>query len=419
MKVLIRNAVILAPGSRFDQKKRNILIENGVVRYIGTGVEDAPHVVEGSSLFVTPGWCDMSALFGDPGLEHKEDLSSGLECAAHGGFTEVGILPNTDPVIASKNDIHYIRNAGSKALTRTLPYAAVTKETKGEDLTDMIDLHHAGAVAFTDGVAPIVKSDIVMKTLLYLQKMEGLLIVKPEDYHLNLFGTMHEGEVSTMLGMKGMPAIAEAIVIARDLRLLEYTGGKIHFSNISAAESVKLIQRAKRKGLEVTCDVAAHQLVLTDEMLTGFDTNFKVNPPLRGKKDRKALLRGIEDGTIDAIVSAHRPHDEECKKLEFDLADFGIIALQTVLPNLVSISEEVPLTKLIPLVTTNPRKILNLDQPSMEVGATANLMVFDSDASWTLNADTSKSKAENSPWWGQTLTGNVRATFGNKKQVLR
>ncbi len=418
MKILIRNTEIIDRDSEHHLRKCHVIVENGKIGYIGNELPEADKVIEGKDLKLSPGWFDMNVLFGDPGLEYKEDLNSGLAAAAHGGFTGIGLLPNTQPAVQTKNDLSYINSKNPSSLTQIYPYAAVTRDIKGEDLTDMIDLDNAGAAAFTDGVKPIWKSDILLKTLQYLQKFDGLLINRPEDLYLNLFGNMHEGKASTILGMKGMPSISEEIMIARDLRLLEYAGGKIHFSNISTAEGVNLIGKAKKDGLQVTCDVAAHQFVFTDENLEDYDTNYKVNPPLRDISDVKGLINGLRNGTVDAITSSHRPHDEESKKLEFDLAEFGMTGLQTVFHCLNLISSKVPLEQLIALVTSGPRNILGLKNPQIQVGELADLTVFSTSDSFLYDASSNKSKSDNSPWFGQKLSGKVVAVFNNKKQLI-
>ena len=418
MKVLIRNAEIINHGSRHHLKKRNVIVENGKIGFIGSKMPEADKVVKGDDLKVSAGWFDMNVLFGDPGYEYKEDLKSGLSAASNGGFTGIGLLPNTQPAIQTKNDLAYIKSENQTSITQIFPYAAVTRDVKGEDLTDMIDLDNAGATAFTDGVKPIWKSDILLKTLQYLQKFNGLLINRPEDLNLNLFGNMHEGKTSTILGMKGMPSISEEIMIARDIRLLEYAGGKFHFSNISTGKGLEIIGKAKKRGLNVTCDVAAHQFVLTDQELTGYDTNYKVNPPLREASDSQALVNGLKDGTIDAITSSHRPHDEESKKLEFDHAEFGMIGLQTVLHCLNQVSSKVSLEQLIALITSGPRNILGIKNPKIEVGEPAELTVFSDSDSFLFDESTNHSRSNNSPWLGKELTGKILAVFNNKKQLI-
>ena len=418
MKILIRDAQILDKASKHHKKKTNLVVDKGVISFIGKEQQKADKIITGKDLKVSTGWVDMFSLLGDPGLEHKEDIHSGLESAAYGGFTTIASYPNSKPPIQTKNDITYLTADNHSRLVQILPLASVTLDNKGEDLTEMIDLHHAGAVGFTDGTVPIWHTDIVLKSLLYLQKFNGLLINRPEDKRLNLFGVMHEGKESTILGMKGMPRLAEEIAVARDLQLLEYTGGRLHFANISTPGAVDMIRKAKKKGLNVTCDVAAHQLVFDDTMLSTFDSNYKVNPPLRETSDIKGLMKGLNDGTIDAIVSSHQPQDEESKTLEFDLADFGIIGFQTVLPYMVRMAESVDWEILIDKVTSNPRNILNIDTPVIHKSETADITVFDTNEEWTYDESTNKSRSKNSPLFGSQVTGKVKAIFRNKKHKI-
>jgi len=418
MKILLKNALIFSPGSTNHKKKKDILVENGKITKIETSLPEQGKVVVSKRLMVSTGFFDMQANFFDPGLEYKEDISTGCRAASAGGFTGVALLPNTRPSIQTKNDIGYILAKSKNCLTDVFPYGSVTIDNKGEEITEMLDQNEAGAIAFTDGDRPIWNADIMLKSLLYIEKFNGLIINKPEDYWLNRFGHMHEGKTSTILGTKGMLSIAEEIMIDRDLRILKYAGGKIHFSNISTAESVKMIRIAKRNGLDVTCDIAAHQIAFTDEDLLDFNTNLKVNPPFRTEKDIKALIKGLEDDTIDIIVSSHTPHDVECKKLEFDHADFGITGLQTVLPILISSLGEKEWTNFINKITVNPRKRLGLGLPKIEVGEHANLTAFDPTIKWEMNQETNESKSENSPYWNKELTGKVLATLNNGKSFF-
>ncbi|CAN5478145.1 dihydroorotase [soil metagenome] len=415
MNFQIRDIEICDELNPLHGQNKNILIKDGQILEISDEASEAEYIIDGKGLKLSPGWFDMRAFFADPGFEHKEDIMSGCEAAAAGGFTGVALLPNTQPVVQSKNEISYIRSRNFNKLIQLYPYGAVTQNTKGEELTEMMDMHKAGAIAFTDGEKPLWHTDILLKTLQYLQQFNGLLINKPEDKLLTQYGNMNEGISSTMLGLKGMPRLAEEIMIMRDLKILEYAGGKIHFSNISSAGSVNLIKAAKDKGLDVTCDVAAHQLVFDDNILSSFDTNYKVNPPFREKVDIIALIEGLKDDTIDVIVSSHLPQDEENKKLEFDLAEFGIIGLQTVLPILTQLVDKIVISKLLPKITTNPRKILNLPQPEIKPGQQANLTIFDSHREWILNDNTNRSKSKNSPFFNQKLTGKVLSVFNNNK----
>src|SRR5690606_15079346 len=267
-------------------------------------------------------------------------------------------------------------------------------------------------VAFTDGLRPIWHTDIFLKALQYLQKFDGVLIDHPEDYWLNLFGQMHEGINSTRLGLKGMPRIAEEIVVGKHLELLQYAGGRLHFSRLSTPRAFEQVRAAKRKH-NVTCDVAVYQALLDDSVLAGFDTNYKVNPPLRERVDNDSILKGLRDGTIDVLCSCHLPQDEESKNLEFDRAEFGMITLQTFAAHLTSLSKHVDWEVLIPKVTTAPREVLGMEAPHVEEDTEANLTLFDPNATWVLDEKTNRSRSHNSPWWGQELTGKAVAVFNN------
>lgn len=414
MKILIQAAKILDPQSPFHKKVKNVLLVNGRIAEIGDKNYQADKVISADGMLLSPGWFDLGTFVGDPGLEHKEDLESVTKTAAAGGFTEIAVLPNTVPAIQTKNDVNYLTRYNDNRLVQVHALASVTRDNKGEELTEMIDLHEAGAVGFTDGLKTIWHTDIFLKALQYLQKFNGVLIDHPEDVWLNMFGQMHEGVQSTMLGLKGMPRIAEEVAIHRNLDLLQYAGGRLHIARLSSARSVNLIRSAKKK-LPLTCDITAYQPLLDDSMLAGFDTNYKVNPPLREKRDKDALIRGLNDGTIDVICSGHVPQDEESKNLEFDHADHGIINLQTFAANLVSLSKVVDWATLLEKVTVAPRKVLNIETPVIDIETKANLTLLDPSREWQLDEKTNLSKSKNSPWFGQTLTGKVVAVFNNTK----
>lgn len=419
MDILLKNVEILDSRSSFHQKKTNVYLKDGFIKSIGADDEfAAATIVDATGMLLSIGWFDMRANFADPGHEYKEDLYSGSSAASAGGFTEVAILPNTNPAIQSKNDVSYIKSKSALLLTKFHPIAAVTIDHKGTELTEMIDLHEAGAVAFSDGEIPLWHTDICLKTLQYLQKFDGLLIDAPYDKLLSAFGTMNESVHSNMLGLKGMPSLAEELSIIRNINLLTYAGGKIHISNISSARSVSLIREAKREGLDITCDIAAHQLAFTDSAFYDFDTNYKVNPPFRSQDDIDALFEGLLDGTIDIIVSSHTPQDEESKKLEFDTADFGVIGLQTVLPLMIRIEDKIALEKLIYKFTVAPRNRLRLPIPEIKERNEANLTLFSPSQKWTFDSATNMSKSSNSPFFGQELTGKVMGVFSQGKYVL-
>ncbi len=418
MSILIKSATILAPGSPHHNKKQNIFISDaGIIKHIGKEAPSASKIVDGKNLMVSIGWFDMRANFNDPGLEHKEDLESGLLAAASGGFTGVALLPNTKPCIEAKNDVNYLMSKNQKNVCQVYPMGAVTKGCAGEELTEILDMHYAGAVAFTDGENPIWNTDILHKTLLYLQKIDGLLINRPEDKHLTAFGTMNEGITSTLLGMKGMPGISEEVMVKRDIEILKYAGGRMHFSNISTALALKQIAQAKKEGLDVTCDVAAYNLLFEDTAVMDYDTNFKVNPPLRDKKDIRALVKGINSTDVDAIVSSHTPQDEESKKLEFDLADFGMLGLQTFLPMVLNVAGK-DIETILDKFTTNPRKILRIPVPEIKEGEKAELTIFNPEKEWLYNEETNFSKSVNSPWLGKKLKGTVVGVISNGKSFF-
>lgn len=417
MKILIRATKIVCKTSAFHGQTKDIFIENGVIRQIGDVlIVEADEIIEGEDLYVSVGWFDMRVHAKEPGYEYKESLESMEQTALAGGFTEIALLPNTQPVVQTRESVNYLKRAGEKI--KFHPMAAVTVKCEGKDFTEMIDLHEAGAVAFTDGEHAIQNPDIFLKSLQYLTQFGGLLINHPEDTNLTHFGQMHDGSVSTFLGMKGMPQMAEEIMLMRDMKLLQYVmetpfiegftdKSILHFSCISSLETVNLVRMAKEMGLPISCDVAAHQLCFTENDLVDFDSNFKVNPPFRTQEDVEALWEGLADGTIDVIVSDHNPQDEESKKLEFDLAEFGIIGLETVFASVNTYNKNLSMDEIIEKLTDNPRKILRLKNPEIAEGAKVNLTVFSSSEEWIYDEKSIVSKSKNSPFIGKTLKGKV------------
>lgn len=418
MKILIQSAKIISKGSPHHLKKRNVLINSGRIAEIGDKNFQADKVIDAEGMVLSAGWMDLGAYCGDPGLEHKEDLVSVGKAAAAGGFTEVVLLPNTQPTVQSKNEVSYITQNNPSRLVQLHPMAAVTKSCKGEELTEMIDLHEAGAIAFSDGLKSIWHTDLFLKALQYLQKFNGVLIDHPEDKWLSLFGQMHEGITSTALGLKGIPRIAEEVAVRKNLELLEYAGGRLHIAHISTARSVEMIRAAKKKGLQVTCDITGYQALLDDSSLNDFDTNYKLSPPLREKSDNDALIKGLKEGVIDILTTGHLPQDDESKLLEFDQADVGMINLQTFASQIASLSKSVELEALIEKVTSAPRALLNMEVPKIEEEAKANLTLFDPNAEWTFTAKSNLSKSKNSPWIEKELKGRAVAVFNNNKHWL-
>jgi dihydroorotase len=417
MKTLIRSAKIICKTSNFHGQTKDIFIENGIIRQIGEVlIVDADEIIEGEDLHVSVGWFDMRVHAKEPGFEYKESLESMEQTALAGGFSEIALLPNTQPVVQTRESVNYLKRSGEKV--KFHPMAAVTVKCEGKDFTEMIDLYEAGAVAFTDGEHSIQNPDIFLKSLQYLTQFGGLLINHPEDTNLTHFGQMHDGSVSTFLGMKGMPQMAEEIMVMRDMKLLQYVmetpfiegftdKSILHFSCISSLETVNLIRMAKEMELPISCDVAAHQLCFTENNVVDFDSNFKVNPPFRTQEDVEALWEGLADGTIDVIVSDHNPQDEESKKLEFDMAEFGVIGLETVFASVNTYNKDLSIDDIIEKLTDNPRKILRLKNPEIAEGVKVNLTVFSPSEEWIYEEKNIVSKSKNSPFIGKTMKGKV------------
>lgn len=416
--VLIKSVKIVDKNSPHYGDVKDVLVTGDKITRIGDIDSKAYRVIEAAGMVLSSGWCDLRAWLGDPGFEYKEDLTSGRAAAEAGGFTHVVVLPNNRPATQSKNDIAYLEKGNASELVQLHPMACASVNAEGHELTEMIDLHHAGAVAFTDGLQSIWHTDILLKAIQYVRKFDGLVVNKPEDKFLNAYGVMNEGVNSTILGLKGMPNIAEDIIVERDLRLLEYAGGRLHFSCISSANAISMIRVAKKRGLNVTCDMASYQPLLDDGLISNFDTLYKVNPPLRTDVDNKALLEALKDGTIDVMVSNHMPHDEECKKLEYNRADFGMINLQTVASHIVALSRHVPLEDLIDKISITPKKILKIPYEPIAEGALADLTLFDPHQVWIFNKNTNRSKSRNSPYFDTKLKGRAVALFHNGKYHL-
>lgn len=411
MNLLIKSATIIDPNSPFNQQVVDILIEKGVITKIAPELEADAELVEAEGKYVSPGFFDLNCNIGELGLETKEDLHTGTAAAVAGGFTGIALMPNTIPPVHSKAEIEYLMNRAKRNLVDVYPLGAISHKREGKDLAEMYDMFLSGAKAFTDGNRPVQDAGLMERALLYAQGFDALIMSYPEDTAIAGKAKVNEGEISTILGMKGIPPLAEELMIARDLYLAEYTGSRIHFTTISTTRSVELIREAKRKGLEVTCDVAAHHLVLTDEALIGFDSLYKVKPPLRTRDDVNALLKGLKDGTIDAIVSQHTPHEVEFKDVEFEVAEFGIIGLQTAFA--LALQAGLDLELIIQKLAVNPREILNVDQAIIAEGQDANLVLLDIDEEWEYNKKNNKSKSYNSPFIGLNLKGKVVLTCNN------
>ena len=413
MNLLIKSANISDPGSPFYQQVVDVLIEKGQITKIAKSIDVDTESFDAKGKHLAPGFFDLNCNIGELGFETKEDLHTGTRAAAAGGFTGVVLMPNTLPPVHSKAEIEYLMNKAKNNLVDVYPLGAISHKREGKDMAEMYDMYQSGAKAFTDGNRPVQDAGLMERALLYTKGFDALVMSYPEDTAIAGKAKVHEGVVSTMLGMKGIPSLAEELMIARDLYLAEYTDSRIHFSTISTERSVELIRDAKKKSINVTCDVAVHHLLLTDEALLGFDSQYKVKPPLRTQKDVKALLKGLKDGTIDAIVSQHTPHEVEFKNVEFEVAEYGMISLQTAFS--IAIQAGLPVEMIVQKLSVNPRKILNLEVPIIAEGREANLVVFDENADWTFDKTNNKSKSYNSPFIGQKLKGSILLTYNNNK----
>lgn len=412
MNLLITSATIIDPNSPFHQQKADILIENGIIKQIAAGIASDYEKFDADGKYASPGFFDLNCNIGELGKETKEDLETGTKAAAAGGFTGLALMPNANAV-HSKTEVEYLVNKAKNNLVDVYPLGTISQKREGKDLAEMYDMHLSGAKAFTDGNRPVQDAGLMERALLYAQGFDGLVFSYPEDTAIAGKAKVHEGEVSTMLGMKGIPSLAEELMIARDLYLAEYTGSPIHFSTVSTKRSVELIREAKKKGLKVTCDVAAHHLTLTDEALTGFDSQYKVKPPLRTQSDVDALIAGLNDDTIDAIVSQHTPHEVEFKDVEFEIAEYGMIALQTALATI--LQSGISYDKIVQKTAVAPRQILGVEAAIIKEGQKANLTIADPANQWVYNKEGNMSRSYNSPFMGQTLTGKVLLTCNNNQ----
>jgi dihydroorotase len=368
-------------------------------------------LIDAAGKYVTPGFFDLNCNIGELGLEAKEDLETGTRAAASGGFTGLALMPNTQPPVHSKAEVEYLLNRAKNNLVDIYPLGSISHKREGKDLAEMYDMFLSGAKAFTDGNHPVQDAGLMERAMLYTKGFSAPIFSYPEDTAIAGKAKVNEGEMSTYLGMKGIPSLAEELMVARDLYLAEYTGSKIHFSTISTVRSVELIKEAKKKGLPVTCDVPVHHLLLTDEALEGFDSQYKVKPPLRTKKDVDALIMGLKDGTIDAIVTQHTPHEVEFKDVEFEVAEYGIIALQTAFS--IALKAGLDLETIVQKLAVNPRNILNVEAAIIAENKKANLTLLDANLEWQYTKQNNQSKSYNSPFIGQNLKGKVLLTCNN------
>lgn len=414
--LLIRGGTLLDPETGGTQHA-DILIEDGRIARIGEGIEagDVP-VLDATGKMISPGWMDMHVHLREPGQEHKETIATGCAAAAFGGFTAVACMPNTEPAIHTRDVVEFIIDRAEKTAVDVYPIAAVSMDRAGKKMTEMAELAAGGAVAFSDDGTPVSDAGL-MRTALEYSSMLGLPIINHmEDLTLNPHGHMNEGEVSTRLGLPGIPGLAEEVMIARDILIAEATGGHIHVAHISTGRAVELVRDGKARGINVTSEVCAHHFALTDQSIADneFDTHYKMHPPLRTAADVEAMKEGLADGTIDAICTDHAPHASFEKEVEFIAAPFGILGLETcwgltgrelVKPGVLSVAEAVK------KVTIEPRRIMAIDQPRIAEGEAANLTVFDPTTEWTFESAHIKSKSRNTPFVGDKMVGKAWAVY--------
>jgi len=417
MKLLLKSATIIDTTSKYHKKKVDILINNGVIEKIGSSIkaENVDKEISLKDLHVSKGWFDSSVSFGEPGFEERETIENGLKTAALSGFTEIGLNPNTDPVIDNNSSITSILSKAKDLAVKIYPIGALTRKSHGVDLAEMYDMFQAGAVAFGDYKSAVMHPNLLKLALLYAQNFDGLVQSYPQDNDIAGHGLVNEGNNSTKLGLKGIPAFAEELQITRDLAILEYTGGKLHIPTISTEKSVKLIKDAKKKGLDVSCSVAIHNLIFTDDLLAEFPTTAKVLPPLRTKKDIKALLKGVQNGTIDMVTSDHMPIDIEHKKVEFENAMNGTIGLESAFGALHSI---LSLDETITLLTKG-RSRFNIEEPEIKEGAKAILSLFNPNIHYSFSEADIHSTSKNSLFIESELSGKVYGIInGDRAEII-
>ena len=419
MTLVIKNGRVIDPVNSLDEPK-DILVHKGIIKAIespGSISFDAgekPSVIDAKGCIVCPGLIDMHVHFREPGFEYKETITSGCQSAAAGGFTSVAVMPNTNPVNDTRAVTeHILALARTEGIINVYPIAAITQKLEGERLSEMADLKNAGAIAFSDDGRPVMNNELMRRAFEYSKMFELPLIQHSEMLDLTEGGCMNEGMVSTELGLKGMPAEAEDIMVYRDIALLEKTGGRLHVAHISSKNSVDLVRQAKSKGLPVTCEVAPHHFTLTDEAVRGYDTNTKMSPPLRAIEDVEAIKEGLRDGTIDIIATDHAPHDITDKQVEYQNACFGIVGLETALPLSLKLVDEKILSMgdVIKKLTSTPADIFNLKAGNLSLGNEADILIFNPSLEYCIDISKFHSKSKNSPFDGWKVKGKVLHTL--------
>ena len=419
MQILLKKVLVKDKTSSNNDMVVDLLINNGVIDMIDNNILAAADVViEETDIICSTGWVDVFSNFCSPGFEHRETLESGAAAAIAGGFTQVFVLPNTNPIISSQSQVNFIIEKSKDFAINIQPLGAISKKIEGVELAEMYEMNNAGAVAFTDGINAVQSASLFLKALQYVKSFDGIVIQMPIDAGFSKLGLMNEGIVSTQLGLPGIPAFAETLMVKRDIELLKYTQSKLHITGVSTIESVNLINDAKKQGLNITCSVTPHNLLFCDEDLVEYDTNLKTNPPLRSRAEMLALRQAVLDGKIDCIASHHLPHHIDDKVCEFEYAKNGVISLQTVFTSINTILPELSTENLIDLFSNNARSIFNLSTPKIEVGAIAELTLFSREGTSTLTKENNKSKSTNSPLFDKQQKGKVIGVITKGRLLL-
>jgi dihydroorotase len=414
MTILIEKATVVDRNSPQNGKVCDILIEDGKIKTIGTGLKvDADTLIRRPGLHVSPGWVELFSNFGDPGYEYKETLETGAMAAAAGGYTEVFVLPNTRPVLDSKTQIEYVMRASAQLPVTVRPIGAMTRGLEGKDLAEMYDMRNSGAVAFSDGTLPVQAAGLLLKGLQYVKAFDGVIIQLPDDRTVGANGLMNEGIISTRLGLPGKPMMAEELMVARDIKLARYTDSRLHFTGVTSPRSLEYIRRAKESGLAVSCSVTPYHLFFTDADLTEYDTNLKVYPPLRDGSTVEALRKAVLEGVVDAIAVHHQPQEYDSKIVEFEYAKPGMSGLETAYAALRTAVPGLSAQRTVQLLSSGPRAIFGLQQPVIAEGQEAVLSLFDPAGKTELTK--SLSKAKNNPFLGKTLQGFVLGMVNGTK----
>lgn len=417
MEFILEQAKLVYPGHPLDGKRLNVKIKDGVIHSLDAGLNSKSKIIRGGDLHFSIGWFDIGTFIGEPGFEHRETSATLTRSALAGGYTGVAVFPNTKPCLHSKAEIEFIIQKSRSSDIDILPIGAITKQCKGQELAEMIDMHHSGAIAFSDGTYPVQDNGVMVRAMRYVNHFDGLIINGLEDNGLASLGQMHEGMISQQLGLKGIPAIAESLMLQRDLYLSQYAGSRYLAHLVSTEEAIKLLKALNKNKSMVQASVSYLNLLFDDTQLTDFDSHYKQSPPLRSVQDRKALVKAVKDKVVGIICSNHQPLEIEKKDLEFAYADPGTIGLQTIFPAL-STARHFSMEEWVTAAAINPRTALKVPLPELATGARANLTFFDPEQEWTYEKKDIHSLSKNSLFLDQTFKGKVLGTIHKGKLHL-